>query len=489
MPLLLPPGLTPPRQATPRNFDRPTYGGHAAAIAASLGRPYIPWQRYGADVALEIDPDTGQFWYDLIIVTLQRQVGKTVWDQSLHVQNASMAANRFTWYTAQSGGHATDQFLKMMEVWDSSPLLRPMARKPRRSNGSAKLRFHNGSEFAPYAPTADGLHGKQVDRDTTDEAWTLSTTRGAELRQASGATKLTRRKLTGQRPQSYVMSAEGTIESGYFNELLDAARAGALGPRTCLLDWGLRDDDDPMDLDVVASRHPGYGHLFDMEELISFRDSEFANAPGEFARAFGNRRTGAGERVIPLEAFNAAAFRDIIPEGDVCFGAASGIDAVDSAITVSVRSGDETITAVVDDGYAPGTWWTVERLKHLTDKFEAPAAIDKYGPSAQLYDDAERAGIPLLDVNSGFVSAASQKLMSGMVKAKDAPDSWRPTWRYKPHPALEAAASLATRRYFGDGAWAFGRRASVGSIAALEAANLSSHGVDHLPEIVGMQLS
>lgn len=482
MPLQLPPGLTPPRQATPRNFDRPTYGGHAAAIAAALGRPYIPVQRYAADVALEIDPANGQFWYDLVIVTMQRQVGKTVWDQSLHVQNCTMGPNRRTWYTAQTGAHATKKFLEMMEVWDTSDLLRPMARKPRRSNGSARLHFHNGSEFAPYAPTAEGLHGEQVDRDTLDEAWAFSADQGAALRQAAGATKLTRRMTTGQRPQTYIISTEGTIESGYFNALLDAARAGELGPRTCLLDWGLRDDDDPMDLDVVASRHPGFGHLFEMEELVSFRDGEFKDSPGEFARAFGNRRTGAAERVIPAEPWKAAAWNDPLPQGVVCFGAAAGIDGVDAAITVSQIVGDQVVTSIVDGGAQPGTWWVIDRLKHLTDKFDTWAAIDKYGPSAGLHDDATRAGIPLLDINSGFVSTASQQLLA-KIKHPDGPK-----WRYRPHAALEAAAALATRRYFGDGAWAFGRRASVGSIASIEAGSLSSHGIYHLPEKMALQL-
>jgi hypothetical protein len=483
MPLLLPPGLTPPRLATPRNFDRPTYGGHAAAIAASLGKPFIPLHAYIADVALEIDPTTGTFYYDRVILTAQRQVGKTVLDQSCSIQNATMGRDRFIWYTAQSGGHAYDKFLEMMEVWDSSPLLSPMARKPRRSNGSAWLKFHNGSILRPHPPTADALHGKQIDRDTLDEAWAFSTAQAAALKQASVAPKLTRRKLTGHRPQSWELSTEGTIESTYWNEVLDSARAGELGERTAIFDWGLRDDDDPMDLDVVASRHPGYGYLFEMEELETFRDGEFKGMPGEFARAFGNVRTGAGERVIPRAAWLGAKLDVQLPAGRVCFGAAYGIDGIDAAITASQLVAGETVTAIVERGWDHGTWWALDRLKELTERFaDSAVVIDKYGPSASLHDDAELAGLPLLPVAVGDVSAASQKLLAGITNPAGA------TWRYKQHDALDKAAELATRRYIGDGAWNFGRRASVGSIAALEAANLSSWGIEHMPEPMALQL-
>ena len=481
MPLQLPPGLIPPRQATPRNFDRPTYGGHAAAIAAALGKPFIPVQAYIADVALEIEPSTGTFFYDSIIVTIQRQVGKTTLDQSCAVQNATMGPGRSIWYTAQSGQHATDKFLEMMEVWDNSPALKPMAKKPRRSNGSAWLQFNNGSIFRPHPPTDEALHGKQIDRDTLDEAWAFTAAQGASLKQASVAPKLTRRKLTGHRPQAWEMSTEGTIESTYFNERLDAARAGHLSERTAIFDWGIPDDADPTDLAVIAKHHPGFGHLFEMEELVSFQ-SEFAGAPGEFGRAFGNRRTGAGERLIPKVPWQNARLDIDLPAGPVCFGAAYGIDSLDAAITATQRIGDETITAVIEGGYGEGTWWTIERLKEITERFNAPVVIDKYGPSAALHDDATLAGLDVITPTPSDVSAASQKTLDSLTH----PDG--PKWRYKFHHALDTAADLVAKRYFGDGGWSLGRRKSVGSIAAFEAANLSSWGIDHLPSKPIMQL-
>jgi hypothetical protein len=475
--------LTPPRQATPRNFDRPTYGGHVAAIASALGRPLLPWQAYVADVAGEIEPSTGTFYYDRVIITVQRQAGKTTLDQSAAVQNATMGPNRRVWYTAQTGAHATSKFLEMMDVWSESELLRPMAGTPRRSNGSAKLRFHNGSEFAPFPPTDDALHGKQVDRDTMDEIWSLTTAQGAALKQASVPPKLTRRALTGHRPQAWEMSTEGTIDSTYSNELFDAARAGALSERTAMFDWGLLPGDDPEDLEVVASRHPGFVHLFGLSELESFR-SEFGDSLGEWARAFGNVRTGATERSIPADAWNRAALpADLaLPDGPVCFGAAYGLDGIDASIYAAQRVGNETVAALVKDGHQPGSYWALDRLRELAEKYpDAAFAIDPYGPSAALHDAAKRAELRLIPINSNDVGAASANLLAGVTLEP-------PTWRYKRDPHIDAAAELAAKRFIGDGAWTFGRRKSVGSISALEAANLASWGIDHMPELVGMQL-
>src|SRR5262252_3191012 len=64
-----------PILATPRS-DRQSYGGAVAKLARAMGKPMMPWQRHVADVALEIDAD-GRFVYNLVLVTVPRQSGKT----------------------------------------------------------------------------------------------------------------------------------------------------------------------------------------------------------------------------------------------------------------------------------------------------------------------------------------------------------------------------------------------------------------------------
>jgi hypothetical protein len=480
--LQLPPNLCRPRKATPRDYSRRTHGPKVAAIAAELGQPLLPWQRYAADVGLEVD-ERGLFVYSTVLITVPRQAGKTTLDLSASIQNALLGKNRRTWYTAQSGQHATEKFLEMVELWESSAI-RQLAPRARRSNGSAGLPFVNGSKFRPFAPVEGALDGKQADKVSLDEFWYWTLGQYQILRQSFSATKLTREMVTGQRPQTWIFSTEGTVESTALNALLDEARSGTPDPTVAFIDFGIGDDDDPFDLDRIYATHPGAGYLFNREGLEAFR-AEFADSPGEFARSFGNRRTGATERVIPAAAWAAAAWRDDTPPapGRVCFAAAVGVDGVDTTVTATQLHGAGTLSAVVKDGWMENTYGALDKLREMRSKYpDAGFIIDSNGPSAALHDAAVRDGFELIPVRTGDVIAATQATVSGISHPV------QPTWRYRPHPKLDAAAELATKRFAGDGTWLFGRRASVGSISALESANLGSYGVNHLPAVRGFQL-
>lgn len=477
----LPPNLTPPRKATARNYDRATHGPKLCSIMAEMGYPPLPWHRYVADVALEVD-EAGLFVYSTVIITVQRQAGKTTLDLGGAVQNCLLGPNRRSWYTAQTGSHATEKFLEMADVWEGSNL-KPLARKPRRSNGSAALSFINGSKFRPFPPGEGTLDGKQSDRTTMDEFWFWTMAQYQVMRQSYGPTQTTRRMVTGQRPQNWILSTEGTVDSTALNAVLEEARSDTPDPTVAFFDWGIGDDDDPMDLDAVYAAHPGAGYLFEMPDLVGFRD-QYKDAPGEFARAYGNRRTGATERVIPAEPWADAKWDGTPPEaGPVCFGVGVGIDGIDTTITANQLYGPGTLTAVVNGGHLDGTYGALEKMRELAEKYpEAAFAIDPHGPSAALHDAAERAGLRLVPLTATDVIAATQATYSAILNPAG------PTWRYKPHDALEKAAGLATKRYVGDGTWIFGRRASIGSISALESGTLGAYGVHHMPAVRGFQL-
>lgn len=487
-------GLVPPRYATPRDPSRATYGGHLAAISAAMGWPLLPWQRYAADVGLEID-DEGQFVYGTVVITVQRQAGKTTLDLAGNVQNSLMGPGRRCWYTAQTGQHATAKWREMVtDVWSESPLAG--IAKARLSNGDSSLRFTNGSEFRPHPPTATSLHSKQSDRNTIDEAWSFSTVAFKALMGAITPTQTTRRMLLGQRPQTWIMSTEGTSESEPFNEILDRNREHT-APGVAFFDWGIPADvpmpdaTNPIQLaaffDSVYAAHPGAGYLFTREDLPGFFEG-LAQDLSEFARAYGNRRTGATSRVIPEADWNAAGTNEPLPDAaPLCFGAAVGRDGEDATITATaLRDDGSKVTEVIRHGI--GSTWTAAALKDLTDKWGAPAVIDRAGPSADLYDQAQRAGVELLDIDLRAYTGACTAVYAGIVNVDEEGKKHPATWLHRPHVAMNTAADVAARRSAGDGAWAWGRRASTGSISPMEAATLSTWGVDHLPEQVGMQL-
>ncbi len=434
MPSPLPPNLTKPRYVTARDYSRPTHGGKVAAIAAEFGQRLIPWQRYVADVAGEVD-HRGLFCYSTIVTTVPRQAGKTTLDLASSVQNALMGKRRRTWYTAQSGQHATEKFLEMAELWDGSAL--KQLGDTRRSNGSAGLLFVQGSKFRPFPPVEGALDGKQSDRTSLDEFWYWTRAAYAVLRQSFAPTMTTREVLAGQKPQTWIWSTEGTVESTALNDMLDDYRQNGVPPGVAFFDWGLFPDEDPEDLDIVFKRHPGAGYLFTREGLDGFRE-QFKDSPGEFARAYGNRRTGAAERVIPVEAWRAAAWHHETPPapGRVCFGAAVGVDGVDTTITANQEHEGGTLSAVLKDGgWMEGTYGALNKLREMHALFpDAGFAIDPAGPSANLYDEAKRAGLPLIDFTLRDAIAATQACVAGIQNPAG------PTWRYRPHDKLESAA-------------------------------------------------
>lgn len=457
-----------------------------------MGWPLLPWQRYAAEVAGEID-ENGTYFYDTIVITVQRQAGKTTLDIAGGVQNALLGKNRRIWYTAQTGQHASAKWREMVDDYFMQSPIKGIA-KASYSNGAQSLRFLTGSTLNPHPPTEDSLHSKQSDRNTVDEAWAFDRIQMQQLRGAIVPTTTTRRKLTGHRPQLWIMSTEGTQDSEAFNEILDDLRRH-VPERTAFFDWGIPSDvgipdaDDMQSvaefLDICYYYHPGAERLFERSDLDTFLKELGLD---EFARAYGNRRTGAISRVIPEADWRKAGTSMTPPAGTpMCFGAAVGKDGTDSTITATFKLDDgRKVTDVIRHGY--GSSWAIDALAKLCQDFDSPAVIDAVGPSSDLYQQAKKDDrIILLDIMLKQYTGACSAVFNGIVHKAEDGTKLPPTWLHRPHTALDDAADTVAKRSAGDAAWAWGRRASTGSISSMEAATLSSWGVDNLPEVHGLQ--
>src|SRR6187402_2567303 len=66
-----------PRFGTKRDYSRETLGPAVGVVMTMLGQPPMPWQQYVLDVACEIDPVTGKFFYREVRLIVMRQQGKT----------------------------------------------------------------------------------------------------------------------------------------------------------------------------------------------------------------------------------------------------------------------------------------------------------------------------------------------------------------------------------------------------------------------------
>jgi hypothetical protein len=190
--------------------------------------------------------------------------------------------------------------------------------------------------------------------------------------------------------------------------------------------------------------HPAFGYTIDMESLSR---AQAALPPGEFARAYGNRATGAGERVIPLEAWLAARTEDPLPAGRPAYGVAVAADGKAGAVAAAVL-GPDGVPWVEIIEHRPGRSWLVDRVLSLRDR-GAGVAIDRLGPAAPVadqldlattYSDGRPSGVlELLFPAGGDYPAACQDLFDRITAET-------PRLIHRTHAALDDAADIAGKR-------------------------------------------
>ena len=459
-----------PRYGTPRPTG-PTWGPHICKIMDWLGTPAMPWQEYAADVIGEIDPRTGLPRWPMVIISVPRQAGKTTLVLAACIHRMLTGEKRRVWSTAQTGLKARKKWIEQVESIETGAFPLKELFKVKKSQGSEQLSIPRlGSHFSPHPPSEDSLHGEQSDLNFIDEGWVFDEAQAQALMQAIVPTQTTRPGA-----QTIIVSTMGTAASTWFHGLVE--RAKQPGSKIALLEWGIGPDDDPSDLETVAAAHPAYGHTLNMDALEAARHQL---APSEFARAYGNRPTGARERFIPLEAWQSAQSEKMIPDdAPVVFGAAVSMDRTEVAIAAAAW-GDDGIPIIEIVDVRPGTGWALNRLQKLVERHDAPPPlVDKIGPSGTLADQLRQADLEPPKFFARDLSTACAELMDRITRV-DVDGVAAPDIHIRPDESLDMAAELAEQRRMGD-AWAWDRKRPAGSIAALEAATLALFALMHRP--------
>ena len=447
--------MVAPRYATPADPDRPSYAAGTGVLGARLGWPAMQWQATASQLVGEYDPATGLRVHPFVVVTVPRQAGKTSWALTECARRCLTPSARpaRVWYTAQTGQAAR-------EKWDVLAGALP-ARWSRRTNGSERTRFPDGSQFRPFPPTRDALHGEQSDLVIVDEAWTLDRWHGEQLMQAIGPTQATRPGA-----QVIVVSTAGTDASTWLRSLIDRGRAG--DPSVCYLEYSIPDDVDPLDVPELARWHPAVGDTIGVD-FLQTQAAIMADAPGEYARAYGNRWTATAERVIAPAVWARAIATRPMPDGRPVFAADVAADRTRAAI---VACNDGVLELVRS---APGVEWIVGELLALVDKHRpAAVVVDRYGPSAALADQLEHAGVTLFPTSGQTYAAACQSFL-------DRIGAGTPTLTYRMAPELDAAVDAAATRAASDGAWVWSRRLATAPICELVAATWAAWADQHRP--------
>lgn len=433
-------------------------------LAAALGWPGMPWQAQVTDVIGEVDPVTGEWAYPIVVLIVQRQAGKTTIVGSTGLHRALAGPERGIWYTAQRRQDARDNWMNLVKRLRRSPLKGVI--KIRESNGSETITvLPTGSEYRIFAPAEDALHGKATDLVMVDEAWRFDEPQGDALTQAIVPTFATRPG------QMVILSAAGTARSTWLLGLRDTGRAFVEAGRTdtfAYFEWGIGDDVDPADLGAVALAHPGYGFTLRPSGLIQAAATMKVE---EFARAYGSRWTGAATRAVPavLWATGIDALTPLASRFAIAFEV--GLAGGDAAIGAAWR--DESGQAHVElADVREQAAWLVPRLGEITEAHQPPAiAYDRYGPAVAAGDAALRAGLPVTGLSTDEYVTACATFLEELVAGR---------LHYRPHPALDDAVAAAVKRPVGD-RWAWGRRSSTATIAALVAVTIALWAYDHAP--------
>ena len=227
---------------TPRHPTRETTGQRKAGVARALGTPFIPWQRELGDVWGEIDPATGEYWYDTLVLLGLRQTGKTTFVRADLTETALYRKRSLIRYTAQT---RQDGLLRLEHdfyepIRDSALRLflddRVWSKKRGTpgwwaKTGAEHIRFRNGSRWETGAVKSTSGHGPTLTKGGIDEAFAhrdaaieqamrpaMQTVAGSQLLIASAAGDTTSLYLAGKR----------AAEVARFESLV--ARHGPLGP-------------------------------------------------------------------------------------------------------------------------------------------------------------------------------------------------------------------------------------------------------------------
>lgn len=431
----------------------------------------MPWQQDALDVACEIDPATGGFWYREVVIVIVRQAGKTSLSRGKVTHRAITTPRAPILYTAQDRNMARRRLEKsFLEPIAASPLagvLAPPAPGGRGrlgwdgANGREKVKFRNGSEiFIIAAQKKTAGHGDTLPEAHLDEYFAQVDGR---LEQAVAPTMIT---VSGA--QRWVTSAAGDSSSVPLWAKVEAGRArcesGEHG-RVCYIEYSAPEDADRDDPDVWAATHPAIGFTIDLEDIRA--DHDGGMEAQEFNRAYLGWWPRAADRpwVIPKASWQDRAVTDGDWSGEPVWSIDVAPERDASAIAFAARStsGKSWLEVVA---HQEGEGWIVPHMRTLRSQFGGDLVVlDGSGPAAALQPELEEEGFEVRRLNlREKVDACGALYRAALNESLEHGGDQR----------MEAALAAASKRKSGD-AWVWARGTSLADITCLYAVTLARY--------------
>jgi hypothetical protein len=431
-----------------RKLTRATSHGFALADFSEdvLGQPLLPWQKWLAIHALELDRGGG-YRFRTVVVLVGRQSGKTHFMRTLALWRLYIDGARLVLSVAQSLDIAREAWRAACEDVTAIPMLTREHDRTARTNGDEYLGLSGGRRWKIGAANRAAGRGLSVDLLLMDE---LREQRSWDAWAALSSTTLAR-----PRGQTFGISNAGDDESVVLNHLRDAALAGedqTLG----IFEWSAPDGCELDDPEAWAQSCPGLGHTVDERAI---RSKLATDPPAVFrTEVLCQRVDSLADVAVPADAWAA------------CHDSAASLDALRDRVALCVDVSPDLshatlcAAAVGADGRVrvePVAAWTstramVAELPLWLERIKPKARGYFKGPTDALKADLGRLGFePITDVTAACQGLAEQVAGRRVLHGGD--------------PLLTAHVTGTRRLQVSDG-WRFTRRGAGNCDAAYSAA-------------------
>ncbi|MEE2568595.1 hypothetical protein V1638_04185 [Pseudarthrobacter sp. J64] len=429
---------------------------------SALGNDPMPWQRDALAIACEIDPATGGFYYDTVIIVVLRRAGKTTISRGKTKHRALTTQDAIMVYTAQNRLKALARLRKdFYKPFQRSPFANAMA-KPRWRGGEEALQWKNGAELAIDAVGKNSGHGDTLHEAHIDEAYAHvdSTLEGG----------VAPALMTVIGSQLWILSAAGNSNSTYLRGKVDLGRAlveSKLPSRTCYIEYSADLNADPNDPETLRNTHPAVGYTLDAERIMSQRVAKDEDSLREWERAWYGwwPVAKAPPRVIPTAGWES----NYVAGGDAETWTGKPFWAIDtspdrdySSIAMAAKSTDPRARCYVElYDTLLGTAGVVNQMVSLRSEFGGNIiAMDGNGAAKSLKKDLEDEGFEVI-----LVPGPSRVDACGGFHD----DALIGSLRFENDSELNKSMGHAVKQSVGGAAYIWGRGKSLGDISGFYA--------------------
>lgn len=428
----------------------------------------MPWQKQVAAVGMELDPaQPGAFRYDVVVVSVPRQSGKSYLVRAVMADRILSYNNHEVVMTAQTGKDAKKRWNQLIDALKADK--KPGYFSVRKSQGTEYLEcLKRGSRLSPFAPTPKSIHGDSLHLVTVDEAWAFDADSGAALEAAIEPTQ-----LTILDSQIWIVSTRGTSKSAYLNTLIERGRLAVDDPtsRLAYFEWSADEalaEKNPYSEETLAF-HPAMGHTQTYEKILSLAKPGVPGALANWRRSILNLDTPLeNETLIDLALWDSLAAEQPLeppPPSEVSIGVDIALDRSGASIVAAwVTSECDLAISLIMSG--PGVDWVAPTVRRLSSIGYKWIGADATGPMATTATDITNGGTALEIIKTKEYALATQLLLDRVRDGRlthDGATQLRTAW-----------GQAACRPMYG--VMALDASRSAGPIDALRAAAVAVHG-------------